>query len=571
MMIAARVAVRCACAQVCTTQRERPGDQRHVDEHRPVGAARGQHHPARHARRAADGADGAELHDAQAERVAAAAPAAQAEDVHGVEQRAGQRERLAAADREALQRQQRQAGGGQPDGGPHRPAQPGPQHQRPEQRGEHDVHAGDEARHRGRRRLDPDRLQQLGRAVDDAEHHAVPSLGRRSAAPPRAARRPRRATTASRKRTARKSGTGTRSTTSLSRKKVEPQAAVTPSRPEHARGWRPRARRAARGGGRHPPVQRRVGPARRPGAATLAAPPSPARGSVPPSRRTVVPSLAPAQGPGHRLDPLRAAGRRAVGDRRRRRPGARRVRRPRLLPVVEQAEPGDGHQRGLPAPHPRGRPPVGARARLGHLLPVRHQPLAHPRADPAPALLLLASCRSGTCPSATPRWSSPPSSPRTPSCTRCSSRPAEAALRRYTRLLEGLEKKFADVENVTSRRKQARQAARAVLPNATETRIVVTGNYRAMRHFVAMRASEHADVEIRELAIAMLRELQRVAPNAFADFEISRAAGRHRGRQQPAGRRGLTDATRVPLQPRTGPTGSLRSMTAPGTRCSAGC
>jgi thymidylate synthase (FAD) len=98
---------------------------------------------------------------------------------------------------------------------------------------------------------------------------------------------------------------------------------------------------------------------------------------------------------------------------------------------------------------------------------------------------------------------------------------AEASLGAYTRLLEGLEKKFADVDNVTSRRKQARQAARSVLPNATETRIVVTGNYRAMRHFVAMRASEHADVEIRELAVAMLRELQRVAPNVFADFEIS--------------------------------------------------
>ncbi|MDP9434448.1 MAG: FAD-dependent thymidylate synthase [Actinomycetota bacterium] len=97
-----------------------------------------------------------------------------------------------------------------------------------------------------------------------------------------------------------------------------------------------------------------------------------------------------------------------------------------------------------------------------------------------------------------------------------------AALASYERLLEGLEKKFAGIENATSRRKQARQAARAVLPNATETRIVVTGNYRALRHFVAMRASEHADVEIRELAIVMLRELQRVAPAVFADFEISR-------------------------------------------------
>ena len=91
----------------------------------------------------------------------------------------------------------------------------------------------------------------------------------------------------------------------------------------------------------------------------------------------------------------------------------------------------------------------------------------------------------------------------------------------YTELLEGLEKKFADVSNPRLRRKQARQAARAVLPNATETRIVVTGNYRAWRHFVAMRATEHADVEIRECAVACLRELRRVAPNVFGDFEIS--------------------------------------------------
>ena len=88
---------------------------------------------------------------------------------------------------------------------------------------------------------------------------------------------------------------------------------------------------------------------------------------------------------------------------------------------------------------------------------------------------------------------------------------SEQALSSYDRLLEGLEKKFADVESATSRRKQARQAARAVLPNATETRIVVTGNYRAWRHFVGMRASEHADIEIRALAVACLRELQRIA------------------------------------------------------------
>jgi thymidylate synthase (FAD) len=98
---------------------------------------------------------------------------------------------------------------------------------------------------------------------------------------------------------------------------------------------------------------------------------------------------------------------------------------------------------------------------------------------------------------------------------------SEASQAAYTELLEGLEKRFAGVENAVLRRKQARQAARSVLPNAIETRIVVTGNYRAWRHFIAMRATEHADVEIRALAVACLRELRRVAPNVFADFDIS--------------------------------------------------
>jgi thymidylate synthase (FAD) len=101
---------------------------------------------------------------------------------------------------------------------------------------------------------------------------------------------------------------------------------------------------------------------------------------------------------------------------------------------------------------------------------------------------------------------------------------AEASVRAYNELLEGLERRFADEPNATLRRKQARQAARAVLPNATETRIVVTGNYRAWRHFIALRATETADVEIREIAVECLRQLQRVAPNVFADFAISTLA-----------------------------------------------
>ncbi|MDU0292637.1 FAD-dependent thymidylate synthase [Saccharothrix longispora] len=98
---------------------------------------------------------------------------------------------------------------------------------------------------------------------------------------------------------------------------------------------------------------------------------------------------------------------------------------------------------------------------------------------------------------------------------------AQASVEAYNDLLKGLEEKFSDVPSATLRRKQARQAARAILPNATETRIVVTGNYRAWRHFIAMRATEHADVEIRALAVECLRQLQKAAGNVFADFTIS--------------------------------------------------
>lgn len=100
---------------------------------------------------------------------------------------------------------------------------------------------------------------------------------------------------------------------------------------------------------------------------------------------------------------------------------------------------------------------------------------------------------------------------------------ADASREAYQQLLARLEARFTDQSagGTVLQRKQARQAARAVLPNDTETRIVVTGNYRAWRHFIAMRASEHADTEIRRLAIACLRQLGAVAPAVFADFQIA--------------------------------------------------
>jgi len=66
--------------------------------------------------------------------------------------------------------------------------------------------------------------------------------------------------------------------------------------------------------------------------------------------------------------------------------------------------------------------------------------------------------------------------------------------------------------------KKVRQTARSVLPNETETVIVVTGNARAWRHFVEERASSHAEVEIRELAVRVFLCLQKTDPVLFDDY-----------------------------------------------------
>ena len=70
------------------------------------------------------------------------------------------------------------------------------------------------------------------------------------------------------------------------------------------------------------------------------------------------------------------------------------------------------------------------------------------------------------------------------------------------------------------RRKWARQAARSILPNACETKIFVTANSRAWRHFLEMRGSPHADTEIRLLSVEICRVLKKESPNIFHDIEV---------------------------------------------------
>lgn len=77
----------------------------------------------------------------------------------------------------------------------------------------------------------------------------------------------------------------------------------------------------------------------------------------------------------------------------------------------------------------------------------------------------------------------------------------------------------------TAARKAAREAARSVLPGCVETKIFLTGNARAWRHFLELRGSRGADAEIRRLALALLPVLRAEAPHLFGDYRVVEVDG----------------------------------------------
>ncbi len=59
--------------------------------------------------------------------------------------------------------------------------------------------------------------------------------------------------------------------------------------------------------------------------------------------------------------------------------------------------------------------------------------------------------------------------------------------------------------------------ARYVLPNSSETKMVVTMNARELLHFFSLRCCNRAQWEIRNLALAMLKEVKEVTNLLFKD------------------------------------------------------
>jgi len=90
----------------------------------------------------------------------------------------------------------------------------------------------------------------------------------------------------------------------------------------------------------------------------------------------------------------------------------------------------------------------------------------------------------------------------------------------YMKLATRLQESFKDEPDKTLRRKLARQAARSVLPNATETKDFCIGQCPSLRHFIELRGSRHAEVEIRKLAVKVLEIMKIEAPHIFGDYQL---------------------------------------------------
>jgi len=75
-------------------------------------------------------------------------------------------------------------------------------------------------------------------------------------------------------------------------------------------------------------------------------------------------------------------------------------------------------------------------------------------------------------------------------------------------------------DGTKKKRKQINQLARMVLPNCTEAPIIVTANVRAWRHFIEARGNEHADPEIRWLALKIWGALLNKSEVLFSGYTM---------------------------------------------------
>jgi thymidylate synthase (FAD) len=65
-----------------------------------------------------------------------------------------------------------------------------------------------------------------------------------------------------------------------------------------------------------------------------------------------------------------------------------------------------------------------------------------------------------------------------------------------------------------------KEDSRYILPNATTSEIVISANFRELRHIFEVRCVERAHWEIRNICLEMLKIMKKQAPIVFWDFHI---------------------------------------------------
>ena len=86
------------------------------------------------------------------------------------------------------------------------------------------------------------------------------------------------------------------------------------------------------------------------------------------------------------------------------------------------------------------------------------------------------------------------------------------AYEKFKKIMNGLNESYAELLKIAPK-----EDARYILPNAAETRIIVTMNARELLYFFRMRCCNRAQWEIREMAIEMLKLAKKAAPLIFED------------------------------------------------------
>ena len=93
----------------------------------------------------------------------------------------------------------------------------------------------------------------------------------------------------------------------------------------------------------------------------------------------------------------------------------------------------------------------------------------------------------------------------------------EDAVQQYQKQMDTIEGWYVDWQKKLGKGEKSNEDARFVLPNACETRLVVTMNVRELRHFFSLRMCNRAQWEIRKMAEEMFRICFETAPALFAD------------------------------------------------------